>query len=266
MRIRSIKPEFWRSPDISCLAIEDRLLFIGLWSYVDDNGVGEDRVSMVAADLFADDLERDPSDTFARVSRGLANLSAAGRIIRYTVDGRDYVEIANWSKHQRIDRPGKERMPKSDHESAHIREGVAKVRETPLTGTGDQGTGDQGTGSREVAARDPARKRATRIPDDFEPSPAVRADMAAKRPDVDLELETEKFRDFWAAKPGKDGTKLDWDATWRNWIRNSRQSPQSQQKPRAGNGYDPADWLRKPDEPSLDFIDAEVVQLREIGR
>ena len=159
MRIRSIKPEFWRSPDISCLAIEDRLLFIGLWSYVDDNGVGEDRVSIVAADLFADDLERDPSDTFARVSRGLANLAAAGRVIRYTVDGRDYLEVANWSKHQRIDRPGKERMPKSDHKSAHIREGVAKARETPLTGTGEQGnrgTGEQRTSSSANADAPPA--------------------------------------------------------------------------------------------------------------
>lgn len=27
------------------------------------------------------------------------------------------------------------------------------------------------------------------------------------------------FRDHWAAKPGKDGTKLDWFATWRNWVR-----------------------------------------------
>ena len=31
-------------------------------------------------------------------------------------------------------------------------------------------------------------------------------------------------------------------------------------------GYDPADWLRKDNEPSFDYIDAEVVQLREIGR
>ena len=40
MRIRSIKPEFWTSDDITALAVDDRLLFIGLWSYVDDNGVG----------------------------------------------------------------------------------------------------------------------------------------------------------------------------------------------------------------------------------
>ncbi len=31
--------------------------------------------------------------------------------------------------------------------------------------------------------------------------------------------ETDKFRDYWIAKPGKDGCKLDWDATFRNWLR-----------------------------------------------
>lgn len=248
MRIRSIKPEFWRSPDISCLAIEDRLLFIGMWSYVDDNGVGEDRVSMIAADLFADDLERDPSDTFTRVSRGLANLSAAGRIIRYTVDGRDYVEISNWKKHQRIDRPGKERMPKSDHESAHIREGVAKPRETPLTGTEDQGAGDQGTGSREVAVRDPARKRATRIPEGFTPSPEVIEAMRAECPRVDLEAENRKFVDYWSAKAGKDATKLDWDATWRNWIRRAKDSNVSQFPARQTASEKAQGWLDTVDE------------------
>jgi hypothetical protein len=29
-----------------------------------------------------------------------------------------------------------------------------------------------------------------------------------------------KFRDHWVAKAGKDGRKLDWEATWRNWVRN----------------------------------------------
>jgi hypothetical protein len=28
-----------------------------------------------------------------------------------------------------------------------------------------------------------------------------------------------KFRDFWIAKPGAGGLKLDWPATWRNWSR-----------------------------------------------
>lgn len=31
--------------------------------------------------------------------------------------------------------------------------------------------------------------------------------------------EAAKFRDYWHAKPGKDGRKSDWFATWRNWLR-----------------------------------------------
>src|SRR5687768_12953988 len=58
MRIRNIKPEFWRSVDVKSLSPEDRLLFIGLWSYVDDNGVGVDDHRQIAADLFP--LEDDP--------------------------------------------------------------------------------------------------------------------------------------------------------------------------------------------------------------
>jgi hypothetical protein len=28
-----------------------------------------------------------------------------------------------------------------------------------------------------------------------------------------------RFKDYWIARPGKDGCKLDWEATWRNWCR-----------------------------------------------
>lgn len=154
MRIRSIKPEFWRSPDISDLRIEDRLLFIGLWSYVDDNGVGQDRIATVCADLFADDLSRDPRETFARVSEGLERLSEAGRIVRYTVDNRDYLAVENWSRHQRIDKPNKARYPRPDAENSTIREPLAESsresREIPAPGTGEQGnrgSGEQGNSS-----------------------------------------------------------------------------------------------------------------------
>lgn len=34
-----------------------------------------------------------------------------------------------------------------------------------------------------------------------------------------VRLEGEKFRDHWVAKTGKDSTKTDWLATWRNWCR-----------------------------------------------
>ena len=29
----------------------------------------------------------------------------------------------------------------------------------------------------------------------------------------------DRFRDYWIAKPGRDAVKVDWLATWRNWVR-----------------------------------------------
>lgn len=44
----------------------------------------------------------------------------------------------------------------------------------------------------------------------------------ATRPDIDVVTVADSFRDFWIAKPGKEGRKTDWQATWRNWVRNQR--------------------------------------------
>lgn len=62
-------------------------------------------------------------------------------------------------------------------------------------------------------------KRASRLPDDFKPDLKYASDAV---PDLDAQAEYERFRDFWRSKPGSAGTKLDWPATWRNWIRTCR--------------------------------------------
>jgi uncharacterized protein YdaU (DUF1376 family) len=43
-----------------------------------------------------------------------------------------------------------------------------------------------------------------------------------QRPDLQPLQTFEQFQDYWCAKPGKDGVKLDWFATWRNWVRNQK--------------------------------------------
>ena len=175
MRIRSIKPEFWRSADITGLSLEDRLLFIGLWSYVDDNGVGRDELPVIVADLFAGDMFADSRETVARVSRGLSNLFTACLIDRYSVDGKAYLMICKWDKHQRIDKPAKERFPRSDGTLEVIRETVGTPsrdsRDTLAPGTGEQGnkgTGEQGNkGTGEQGSRG-AETSALVVPDLFD--------------------------------------------------------------------------------------------------
>jgi hypothetical protein len=43
-----------------------------------------------------------------------------------------------------------------------------------------------------------------------------------ERPDIDVRQVAEQFKDYWIAQAGQKGVKLDWDATWRNWVRNTK--------------------------------------------
>lgn len=42
---------------------------------------------------------------------------------------------------------------------------------------------------------------------------------------IDLHREYESFFDYWKSAPGKNAIKLDWLATWRNWVRKARTLP-----------------------------------------
>jgi uncharacterized protein YdaU (DUF1376 family) len=67
------------------------------------------------------------------------------------------------------------------------------------------------------------RTRGSRLSADFV-LPTEWADWAKQeRPDLDLRSVGEQFRDYWSAKAGSGSTKLDWQATWRNWVRNQKQ-------------------------------------------
>lgn len=82
------------------------------------------------------------------------------------------------------------------------------------------------------------RARGTRLPADWEPEPLVgaTAEMVARWPPGMFERELARFRDFWTAKPGKDGTKLDWNATLRNWLRSADERSHSRPSFNRDNG------------------------------
>ena len=151
MRIRSIKPEFWRSDDIDALDWDTRLVFIGLWSYVDDNGVGIYKMSNIVSDLFASDFYRNPTETLSRVSEALKRLESRSMIDLYRVGDRDYLHITNWERHQRVNNPNKPRYPLPTSENSEPIEGLSRSdtgsNETLSPGAGEQrsrGTGEQG--------------------------------------------------------------------------------------------------------------------------
>jgi hypothetical protein len=86
----------------------------------------------------------------------------------------------------------------------------------------------------DLPARD--RKLGTRLPDDFYPSPEMFEWFRKNCLHVDGKTEHAQFCDYWRAKPGKDGRKVDWRATWRNWMRTAE--ARSQPRPRPGQRQD----------------------------
>lgn len=61
--------------------------------------------------------------------------------------------------------------------------------------------------------------RGSRLSPDWLPSAESVAKAKADAPHVDHKVEHSSFVDYWVAVPGARGLKLDWEATWRNWMR-----------------------------------------------
>jgi hypothetical protein len=76
-------------------------------------------------------------------------------------------------------------------------------------------------------------RRASRLPDDFQP-PDEWIDWAVDKrrwTPVDARDEAELFTNYWQARPGQQACKLDWFKTWQNWVKTSRR-PDGDYQPR----------------------------------
>ena len=218
MRIRSTKPEFWKSRRIASVDWDARLVLKGLESYVDDNGVGVDDIELIVTDVFPRDMFANPRETVARVSEAIRSLHRAGLVHRYEANGDHLLYISFWEEVQRIDKPGKGRNPRPDgtfdYKESEIRESVASPPETLAPGTGEQGnrgTGEQGNSAR--SARGARKAPAKRLPEDWAPTDAHRKKAAELG--VDLELEADRFR---LHAEANDRRAVRWDAAFSMWL------------------------------------------------
>jgi hypothetical protein len=227
-RIRTIKPDFFTSLTVADLPLSARLTFIGLWCYVDDNGVGVDEARLIRASVWP--LDESP-DILQRTRDDLRSLQEALLVTRYTVSGRPFLAIRSWSEHQKISHPGKPRFPGPD-EADHPRDtppGQAQL--VPPEGLQSSPDGlvsvpeilapEQGIGNRDIGKRAgaPSERKvrvSTSAPDDIVVTDDMRAwatrkGIAATR----LDTETERFLDHHRAK---GSTFKDWTAAWRTWM------------------------------------------------
>ncbi|MFK8905919.1 hypothetical protein [Streptomyces sp. YS-3] len=116
-RIRTVKPEMFESESLAECSVTAMLTFIGLLTQADDSGRHRDHPAIIAGRLWA----LRPEHTATHVAQDLEELAASGLICRYTgCDGRGWLHITTWERHQKIDRPSASRVPRCiQHQAGH---------------------------------------------------------------------------------------------------------------------------------------------------
>jgi len=144
-RIRSIKPGFFTSEDVAELPLRARLTWIGLWTHCDDQGRAKDNVKLIKAAVWPLDQV-----TLSDIEDDLATLAKCGRIVRYEVDGKNYLAVTNWHDHQSPNRPTRSKLPPPPEESGstHAQSSEPAVSKHGGLMSGEEGIGEEGRGAR----------------------------------------------------------------------------------------------------------------------
>lgn len=245
-RIRTVKPELFKHEELFDLEKETglpvRLAFIGLFTCCDRQGRFKWRTRALKLDVL-------PFDDDVDFSHVLDALTTRGFVQKYVVSGVEFGVIPSFSRHQVINnRESDSEIPPPTEESIlkPLLTREPRVDDaTPTRLVQDQGEGkgkegkgkegdreailiDEGEKPTTVTTKPATRSQGSRLPLGWQPS-FENVEYARKtRPDLDPQDIVENFRDYWTAKSGKDGTKVDWDATWRMWVRNEKSRPAAQ--------------------------------------
>lgn len=225
-RIRSTHPGVWTDERFVSVSAFARLLFMGIWNECDDYGSFEWSPLKLKMRL----LPADAVDAAAL----MAELEDAGSIICYEIEGKSFGAVRNFCQYQRPKKPTHvhPQTPEVEAwvntEARSIRDGSEGVgEELPTGGEDRRQRKDEGGIGRPVPAKARTggkRAQGSRLPLDFVVPEDWKVWAATERKwdRETVETEAASFVDHWHAKPGKDGTKTDWLATWRNWVRGSR--------------------------------------------
>lgn len=148
-RIRTVKPAFFASEDVSELPFRARLTWVGLWTHSDDAGRCKDNVKLIKAAVWPlDDV------SLKDIEIDLNTLADRGLIHRYEVDGKQYIQTVNWRKHQRIDKPSPSHLPPFPEHSGRTPGITQEDPQIAPEGKGRERKGKEKTSMSAAAPRD----------------------------------------------------------------------------------------------------------------
>ncbi|MFJ5613012.1 hypothetical protein ACIQCJ_26990 [Streptomyces sp. NPDC093221] len=120
-RIRTIKPEAFSSESLAAVSLSAERTFFGLLTQADDHGRFRDQPAVIAGLLWSLRPDHGPLG----VEDDLTQLAAADLVCRYEGDdGKQYLHVVTWHRHQKINRPSGVRAPPCPQH-----DGPADVRE-----------------------------------------------------------------------------------------------------------------------------------------
>lgn len=115
-RIRTIKPEFWSDEKTGKLSAFATKLFLGMLTFSDDYGVIEFNSSQLRARIFPYN-----NGSLTKRIEAIIHQELSVLVRQFVYNDKKFLQITNFSKHQRIDHPGKTTVPKAT---------LAKIRES----------------------------------------------------------------------------------------------------------------------------------------
>lgn len=128
-RIRTVKPDIWQDEGFGNASHSARLLFIGLITQADDDGLLNGAPRLLWSLIY-------PWEDFhpERLDMWLAELEDAELIQRYEKNDRNYIALPAWDKHQKISHKTPSKLPKPPKRSRKAPEDSGKAPEPSRNG------------------------------------------------------------------------------------------------------------------------------------
>ena len=241
-RIRTIKPDFWTDEKVVELSPFARLLFIGLWNFADDDGRMVYSPKKIKMQIF-------PADTL-EISGLFGEIRGESLIEIYTVDSIEYLQINNFSKHQKIDKRTASKLPEfkcdslNPTESPRIPTTEGKGMEGEVEGNGNYLTTNNST--------------PFQISLDWNPSEAFKtlAHMAGLNLEKqNLDERRAEFISYWLTQD-LERNQSEWDKAFLDSLmRFKNMPPKSASSNQAKGKFDPIAYVNKGKDPANATID-----------